>query len=278
MTAHDDYVAGASFELQNPNGSGVIILLHGLGADRNQPLELIKRLRRGGLAVLAADARAHGSTSTIGEPADFRLDGMAADVAALANSVGQGGKPTHLVGISMGAAVALRAALNRSFDLQSLTLVRPAFTTRPLPANLRVMAKIGEALLAPDVTLARTAFEDSPEYREVAAVSALGAASLLSQFAAPYARERSVRLREVPLNSAYENDEPAGIDVPTLVIGTEHDPVHPLSIAQEWHRQIDGSRLEIVPPRDEFPTLSAARTAKLVVEHLERVAQAPVLS
>lgn len=277
MTTHDDYVAAASFELQNPGGSELVVLLHGLGADRAQPLDLVKRLARRDLAVLAPDARAHGATSVIGMPEDFRLEGLAADVAALVESIGQSGKPTHLVGISMGSAIALRAALDHKFELRSLTLVRPAFTDQPLPPNLRIMAQIGEALLRPDLEMAQTAFAETREYLEVAAVSALGAASLLKQFSNPHARERSVRLRDVPLNAAYAVGELEDLRVPSLVIGTDQDPVHPLAIAHEWHRQIGGSRLNIVPPRDEYPTLSAELTGKLVVEHLELLAQAPVL-
>ena len=270
MSAHDEYAATAGFHLENPEAAEVLVLLHGLGADHRQPLDLIDGWDAEGLAVLAPDARAHGDTAVIGERPDFRFESLLRDLQALMARLGQTGKPIHLVGISMGSAVALRAALGRDLDVRSLTLVRPAFTDVPLPPNLRVMARIGDLLrTGDDPADARARFVRSRAYREVADTSPLGGASLLSQFDAPLAVERSVRLRSVPRNAAYSGVRELGsLSVPTLVIGTERDPVHPLPLAYGWSVAIPGSRFATIPPRDEDPAASAARQRALVIDHI----------
>jgi len=208
-------------------------------------------------------------TLVIGEPPDFRFGAQVADLDALIRRLGQSGKPTHLVGISMGAAVALRAALDSGLPVRSLTLIRPAFSEVPLPANLRVLARIGELLRLHDPARACTEFAIDGAYREVAAVSRLAAASLLTQFDAPHTTERSVRLRSVPRNIAYPNlGEVASITAPTLVVGTERDPVHPCPLAREWSRGIPSATFSVIPPRDDDPALSAAMLRRLIQAHL----------
>lgn len=271
MNSHQRYASAANYRLENPAGAQLVVLLHGLGADHRQPLDLLAGNRLGDIAVLAPDARAHGGTSVTGEPGDFRFEAMVADLVALTAHLRQTGKPTHLVGISMGAALALRAALNQVADVRSLALVRPAFSEHPLPPNLVAIARIGAELGRADAATARARFIDSPEYRAVAAVSAAGAASLLGQFDAPHAVERSERLRSVPNNTAYGDlRDLAALDVATLVVGTERDPVHPMALARSWHTGIGGSRLAVIPPRDDDAAVSAQRTRELVCDHLLR--------
>lgn len=269
VSAHERYADAAGYTLRDPAGAQLIVLLHGLGADHRQPLDLIAGHRFEGAAVLAPDVRAHGSTSIVGGPPDFRFDAIVGDLVALVERLGQDGKPTHLVGVSMGAAVALRAALDRVVDVRSLTLVRPAFTERSLPSHLTVMAHIGAALREPDLETARARFVASEEYGAVAAVSALGAASIIAQFDAPLAVVRSQRLCSVPRNTAYADPrELSTIEAATLVIGTEHDPVHPIAVARAWSDAIAGSDLATIPPRDDDPVLSAQHARTLVCDHL----------
>lgn len=254
MGAAAEYAAAASFSLTNASAPQVVVALHGLGADREQPLALVEGVLGEDVAVLGPDARAHGRTPVIGAADAFSFPELAADVLALLHRLGQEAKPVHLVGVSMGAAVALRTALDGRLDVRSLTLVRPAFDENPSPRHLQCMAAIGRALRDSPVDVARAQFRASPEHLAVAAVSAAGAASLLAQFDDPLARERSVRLREVPRNTAYASAaELDRVRVPTLVLGAERDPVHPLAIATSWAAGVPAARLVLLPSRDDDP-------------------------
>lgn len=273
MSGHEQYAAKAGFHLSNEDAPEVLVLLHGLGADRTQPLDLITDVDTDDFAVLAPDIRAHGESSVIGERADFRFDSLVHDLRALMVRLGQADKPAHVVGISMGAAIALRVALSQDFTVRSLTLVRPAFTDVPLPTNLTVMAEIGELLGAGgDPVVARARFAESRQFRDLAAISPLGGESLLRQFDAPLAVERSVRLRSVPRNRAYLSaQELAAISVPTLVIGTKNDPVHPYHLAQRWSRAIPGAAFATVPPRDHDPVVTTDKLRERVGAQLAAV-------
>ncbi|KAA0083392.1 alpha/beta hydrolase [Mycolicibacterium sp. P9-64] len=273
MNCHEQYASTAGFHLGNADAPEVLVLLHGLGADHKQPLDLITGVDTDGFTVLAPDVRAHGESLAIGEPADFRFDSLVHDLRALMDRLGQVNKPAHIVGISMGAAVALRTALSPDFCVRSLTLIRPAFTDVPLPRNLRVMADIGELLGAgADTSAARVQFAESQQYRDVAAISPLAGESLLRQFDAPLAVARSVRLRSVPRNRAYARaQELASISVSTLVIGTENDPVHPYDLARKWSYAIPDAQFATVPPRDRDPVATSGEQRERVGAHLASV-------
>ncbi|WP_382309372.1 alpha/beta fold hydrolase [Herbiconiux sp. UC225_62] len=274
MTPHDDYAERAYCHLSNPNGDEVTLLLHGLGADHRQPLALLGDQPLEGSAVLAPDLRAHGATPVVGGAEAFTFAALLDDVRALLERTGQSGKPTHLVGISMGAALALRAALEGAVTVASLTLVRPAFDEHPLPENLRVMALIGDILQTSYGATGKRTLSATPEFRAVAAVSPLGAASLLAQFDDPRAQQRSERLRSVPKNTAYGSPIELGtLSTSTLVIGTDRDPVHPLALAGTWARAIPGARLDVVPARDDDAALNAAVTSRSVLRHLQEARQ-----
>lgn len=269
MNAHDEYAATAGFHLDNPNGAQVVVLLHGLGADHRQPLDLVAGLAFDDVAVLAPDARAHGETQVIGDRSDFTFDALVADLVALMHRLDQAHKPVHVVGISMGAAIALRASLTPALDVKSLALIRPAFSHVPLPPNLRVMARIGDLLRDHEPDEARRMFVQTDDYRSVADITRIGAASLLSQFDGPRVTERAVRLRSVPRNVAYtDRSELTKVPVPALIIGTENDPVHPLPLAYNWRFGIPAGTFAIVPPRDVDPSQAASRTRRLVHSHL----------
>lgn len=273
MSRHELYASTAGFHLSNSEAPEVLVLLHGLGADHRQPLDLIAGVDTDGFAVLAPDVRAHGESSEIGDRADFRFDALVHDLHALMSRLDQAHKPAHIVGISMGAAIGLRTAFSHDLSVRSLTLIRPAFTDTPLPANLSILVEIGELLgSGENISVARARFAQSRQFRNIAAISPLGGKSLLGQFDAPRAVERSVRLRSVPRNRAFASArELATISVPTLVIGTKSDPVHPYHLAQRCSRAIPGARFATIPPRDHDPLATAHRQRECVGAHLASV-------
>lgn len=271
MNAHDDYVAGAGYELRNPDAPHLLVLLHGLGGDQNQPLGLIAGAQLPDFAVLAPDARAHGRTRVIGDGPNFSFDSMVRDLNALVRATGQAGKPTYIAGISMGAAIALRAVQAEILDVRGAAFIRPAFSDVPLPENLQVMPLIADALGRYGPVRGLSVVKASDTYAAIAAVSHAAAVSIQEQFSKPGSLERRIRLSDVPRNTAYTHlADLAKISVPSLVIGALADPVHPLELAKTWSGGIHGSHFVQLPSRDASPEAYESGMRDAVLSHLRR--------
>ncbi len=241
------------------------VLLHGLGNDRRQPLGLfesvIQETAGADELIVAPDVRAHGGFLAVGEPADFAIDRLAAEVcehvpAALAEA-GRGhpeaSEPVTIIGISMGAAIALRIVLDDLLPVRRVVFVRPSFDDTSLPDNLRAFPVIGQ-ILADAGPAGAEEFRDREIFHEIASVSPAGGRALLAQFQAPDAARRAMRLVEIPRNRAFEHDddlrELSARGIRSLVIGAARDPVHPFPIAERWAGGLR-SMLELLPPRDD---------------------------
>ena len=254
MTNAEDYAGSATYDLLNPEGEWLLLLLHGLGGDRQQALGLVEGLADPQLAILAPDLRAHGESPIVGPAEAFTFDAMVADLKALIDRLGQGGKPTIVAGISMGAALALRIAIAGTLNVRSLVLVRPAFDNMPNPPNLAVMPVVARLLHHQDREEARRALLNSPEYREIAEVTPSGARSVADQLTRPMARERAIRLGEVPKNVAWHDaDQVRSLNLPALVIGADRDVMHPIELARRTAALLPQGRLVAVTPRDVDP-------------------------
>lgn len=263
------------------------VLLHGLGADRRQPLGLFEPVIEEVVGVdefiVAPDVRAHGGFLEVGEPADFELNRLAAEVSqripvAVAEA-GWGGDSAHassepvtLIGISMGAAIALRIILEGLLPVRRAVFVRPAFDDRPLPDNLRAFPVIGQ-ILADAGPAGIAEFEERALYRRIEAESPAGARALLTQFQAPDAARRAMRLVEIPRNRAFVSDaelaEPAARGIRSLVVGAPRDPVHPFAIAEHWAGAL-GASFETVTARDEGQAAQTSMLRERVGRWLER--------
>jgi pyruvate dehydrogenase E2 component (dihydrolipoamide acetyltransferase) len=102
-------------------GDNAIILIHGFGGDLDNWLFNIETLAGAG-AVYALDLPGHGqSDKRIAEPS---IDWLASSVVALMDAIGV--KSAHLIGHSMGGAIAMQAALDQPSRVKSLTLIASA--------------------------------------------------------------------------------------------------------------------------------------------------------
>jgi pimeloyl-ACP methyl ester carboxylesterase len=273
VTGHDDYARSAAFDLVNPNGAWLILLLHGLGGDRKQALGLSDGFLDARFAVLAPDLRAHGETLLVGDAEAFSFEALVNDLLALVERLEQGSKPTYLAGISMGAALALRMALADRLDVRGMALVRPAFDDTPTPANLAVMPVIAELLRSSDPAAARKALLASPAYRAIAAVTASGAKSALDQLHKPVALERAIRLAEVPRNVAWRDDcDLRSLRVPALIVGADRDVMHPLALARRTAALLPDARIVEVTSRDIDPERYDREIRSAVQSHIAEIA------
>ena len=280
------------------------VLLHGLGSDRRQPLGIfepvVQAVSGPDELIVAPDVRAHGGFLSVGEPADFHLDRLAAEIceqvpASLVDAHPGHGEPDDavtLIGISMGAAIALRIAMLGLLPVRRAVFVRPAFDDRSLPDNLRPFPVIGQILADAgpagadefreraifqhvlSVSPAGAAeFQERAIYRELASSTPAGGRALLAQFQAPDAARRAMRLVEIPRNRAFADDaeleELTARGIRSLVVGAPRDPVHPFGIAERWAGGLH-TMLELVPARDDGQALQTSVLRERVARWLQR--------
>lgn len=106
------------------SGEGVpVLLLHGFtgsSADWEPFRPALERLT----APIAVDLLGHGASDAPSDPARHALEAQAADLAALLRSLEAA--PTHVLGYSFGARVALRLAVDHPDAVRSLVLESPS--------------------------------------------------------------------------------------------------------------------------------------------------------
>jgi 3-oxoadipate enol-lactonase len=216
-----------------------VVLLHGFPFNRTmwrEQAEVLSKKYR----VIIPDLRAHGESSVGDESA--RIDDMARDVAALLDHLNV--DRTIIGGLSMGGYVSL--AFYRLFPLRVRVLVladtRPQADTEEGKRNREQMAekvlKEGmEALANAQLSklLAPATLKDKPEVVQkvrdmIMTTKPEGAAAAL----------KGLALRQ-DHTSFLPNILP-----PTLIIVGREDAITPVSDAELMHREIRGSRLEII--------------------------------
>ncbi len=235
--------ADEGYELRGPDRPELVVALHGLTADRTQPLALLRGLdERWG--VLAPDLRGHGAAGAVGRPQDFRPTVVARDVIDLVRRVRPDAERIGIVGISLGATVALEVVRSGALPVAAAVYVRPAHGA-DAPLQLEVNHVIARLLREDPVTAARR-LQETDDYRAVAAVSERHAASLRRKAAADDAARRAVVLEE----GSWIAFPPAASERPgtaTLILAAERDPLHPVEIARLWAQRLPGAELAVVP-------------------------------
>lgn len=245
---------------------GLVIALHGLTGDRTQPLDLLASFAAPTFVVLAPDLRAHGDTRFDGEPGDFTRTQLADDVVDLVDHLGLRPEVVRVVGISLGAAVALELTRRAELPVDRAVLVRLAHLTET-PLHLRSNLTIAR-LLREDPATALDRLLETADYRAVAAVSAKAAAGLRLKVSKPRSAERVLRLEHGTNWTAFDVDSPTSSEVATLVVGARADPLHPVAVAEEWHRRLPGSQLALLPAYDTDPEEHGRQTRALVQDFL----------
>jgi alpha-beta hydrolase superfamily lysophospholipase len=137
-----------AYDVYEPEGDpkGLILVSHGLGEHRGRYHHVADRLVGLGLRVAVPDHRGHGESG--GPRADTRnVDDYTADLDSLRKLTVLEGKPTYLLGHSMGGLIALDYALDHQADLKVLilsgALILPGEDQPPwLVAIAKVLGKV----------------------------------------------------------------------------------------------------------------------------------------
>jgi pimeloyl-ACP methyl ester carboxylesterase len=215
-----------------------VVLLHGLGSSSadwpEQQAALTADYR-----VVAVDLPGHGASAL--PPGPLTIEAMAAGVAAVLERLGE--EPAHVLGLSLGACVALRLALGAPTRVRSLTLVNP-FARLQLagPGDLARLALrlflLGTAPMSAVAAHVAGRLFPWPEQRALyeAAVASLAATPRTAYFAAMQALARFDARGQV-----------AAIRQPTLIVTGDRDTSVPLAAKLALAAAIPRARLLVVP-------------------------------
>lgn len=204
------------------DGGQTILLVHGFGGDIDNWLFNIDALADKN-TVYALDLPGHGqSTKQLADPS---LKGLTTAVAGFMDHLGLGG--AHLVGHSLGAAIALQMALDHPAKVESVALVCPAglgpefssYVDDYVAANSRKELKpVLERLFADKSLVSRQLVDDVLKYKRLDGVETALKELASSLFAGQ--RQQNVLA-----------DKMAGRNVRALVIWGKDDQVIPSSQA-----------------------------------------------
>ena len=237
-------------------GLNHVLFQHGLCGSAAQPVEVFPTGH--GFAHAVLDCRGHGS-SPLGDPALISLATLTDDLAALATHL----RPVAVGGISMGAAMALRLAVIRPDLVPALILSRPAWVTDPTPANNAPNRQVG-AMIAAGQSLA--AFDATETARHLAVTAPDNLASLRSFFSRQPLHETATLLTRIAADGpGVSEPDLRALHIPTLILASDEDFIHPLAHAETLARLIPGATLIRLPPkgRDKPAHVTACQSAIL---------------
>jgi pimeloyl-ACP methyl ester carboxylesterase len=251
----DGLVRGVEYAVLG-SGGPVTLFAHGLGGGRSETRPLASKVA--GTRVLLS-FRGHGGSDALDGGWDY--DVLADDLRTVADHVGA----TACVGLSLGGGALLRVLRDDPTRFDRLAFVLPAALdhTRGDGATLRLHS-LGHAIDRGDVdaVTALLLAEVPAQLRERRGVPLLlgRRAQDLVRRPAPVPRSADRPLSDRSVLSR--------IVAPTLVIGQEADPLHPVELARELADLLPHASVLSLPEGGVFWTAAAAAQAALA-EHLE---------
>lgn len=234
---------GLSLCAYDSGGDGLpVVFQHGLCGDVGQVAEAFPG--DAGLRLVALECRGHGG-SDAGE--DLSIPLFAADVVSLVERLGS---PAVVGGISMGAAIASRIAVQRPDLVRGLVLVRPAWVAEAAPRNMRPNAEVGDLLARLPRDEARAVFAASATCSMLTQDAPDNLKSLMGFFDREPVAVTARLLRRISADGPGISEAELGaIAVPTLVVATGQDFIHPLSHAERLAALIPGATMKRVTPK-----------------------------
>ena len=249
-----------------------MVLLHGLTATRRYVLHGSRLLAREGYRLVSYDARAHGES----DPGDgYEYSDLAADLVSVLEE--RAISSAVLVGHSMGAATAVRVALERPDLVNGLVQITPAYPGSAYldDASLAYWDRLAAGLEADGADGFMRAFEppDDERWREPVLKFTR---QRIERHLHPEALAQAVRV--VPRSAAFDGIERLEeIAVPALVVASrdESDPTHPLAVSEEYARRFPNADLVVEDPGEAPLAWQGAQLSRAIAGWLSRTGQSP---
>lgn len=234
---------GLTLRVDDEGGSGAPVLFqHGLCGDANQTREAFPT--DSGFRRITLECRGHGR-SEAGDPKQFSIATFTDDVVALIEGLDAG--PVVVGGISMGAAISLRLSVKRPDLVKGLILARPAWVTASAPSNMEPNALAGAMLTQYPPEEAHRLFMRSDIAMHLSQVAPDNLKSLEGFFQRQPSEVTAALLTSISADGpGVEDSEVRALSAPTLVIGHEHDYIHPISYARTLADLIPSATLKTI--------------------------------
>lgn len=261
-------VAGRRVRCRVSGDGPPVVLLHGIArtlddfADQHQGLARDHR-------VVSVDLPGHGGSAPLDGP--HTLPALASSVAEVLDAVGVAG-PAHLVGNSLGGALAMRLAVDDPTRVASLVLVNSAGFGKEVTFALRLLAlPFARLLLRPHPAIARRterAIFHDPAYvteaRVAAALAAAGqphAARVMLELVRSLGTWRGVR----PQWRAQLLDAVAALGLPTLVVWGDRDLILPARHLANARARFPQARTHLFADCGHMPQIERAAEFEALV-------------
>jgi len=238
-------IRGALLSIQRRGHGQAFYWGHGLTSSSTQEdqtgLRLWDRLREG-WEVLRVDARGHGASSGGTDPNAYRWSELAADLLALADTLGHDRFVAG--GASMGAATALHAAVAAPGRIGALVLMIPptAWVTRAAQASrYRTDADLVEREGLEALVAAAASHPPIPIFSGLFDPAEMARA----RYAAQDVNVLQAILRGAAASDFPDPDAVARLRQPTLLLAWEGDEGHPLSTAVRLSELLPNATLSV---------------------------------
>ncbi|RQW88786.1 alpha/beta fold hydrolase [Micromonospora globispora] len=255
-------VAGRRVRYRIAGDGPPVVLLHGIGRtldDFVEQQDLLARDHR----VISVDLPGHGGSAPLDGP--HTLPAFASAVADFLDAAGVD-NPAHLVGNSLGGAVAMRLAVDDPSRVASLVLVNSAGFGREVTVALRLLAlrPLGRLLLRPSLAVARRTeeaiFHDRSFVTDERVAHALAvarqphAAPVMLELVRSLGTLRGVRpqWREELLAAV------SALDIPTLIVWGDRDLILPAAHLETARARLPKARTHLFPDTGHMPQIERA--------------------
>lgn len=220
---------------EHGQGPELVVLMHGLLLDAGVNRAVASGLAARGYRVVLFDLAGHGASDKPRHAAHHRMDGYADQVVALLDELGV--DAAVVGGVSLGANVSLFVAARAPERVRALVVEMPVLEqAAPTAFVMFVPVLLAVHYARPVVRLVSAAVRRLPSTRSDLVDAALGLVGEPEETAAVL---HGVLLG--PLAPTLE--QRTAITAPMLVIGHEHDRLHPFHDAENLARQVASARL-----------------------------------
>ena len=215
-----------------------LVLVHGLSDDLNLWAPLVPELSRH-YQTAAMDVRGHGHSGKPNEP--YTIPQFSKDLFVFLQKLGI--SKIHLLGLSMGGAIAQQFALDYPEKANSLILLS-AFSYNDLE-----LRKTFQKLRHSVVTGGYGTFFDAVVKLVVTSEFASANAKAIAEMKEAGGRTNSPGAIANAIDACIDfnvKDMISQISIPTLIVAGRKDVLTPLHFSRQIHQSVKGSKLEII--------------------------------